>query len=96
MIQSSHRKLAHFQEKAGKITKAVRNIYLVRHGQYEIEETEAHKRILTPLGREQAELTGERLKELLGDSITKVSISTYPRAMETGHIILKHLNKSEI
>ena len=29
------------------ISKAVRNIYLVRHGQYEIGETEPQKRILT-------------------------------------------------
>jgi hypothetical protein len=35
------------QEKAGMISTAVRNIYLVRHGQYEIAETEPQKRILT-------------------------------------------------
>ena len=36
-----------FQEKEAKMPKAVRNIYLIRHGQYEIEETEADKRVLT-------------------------------------------------
>lgn len=81
------------EEKEAKMPKAVRNIYLIRHGQYEIEETEADKRILTPLGREQAELTGKRLQSLLGDSVSHVYISTYVRAMETGHIILKHLNQ---
>ena len=38
-------------------------------------------------------MTGERIKDLLGDKISHVYISTYPRAMETGHIILKHLDK---
>ena len=49
--------------------------------------------LFTELGRNQAEITGERIKDLLGDKITHCYISTYPRAMETGHIILKHLDK---
>lgn len=81
------------EEKVGMISSAVRHIYLVRHGQYEIGETEPQKRILTELGRNQAEITGERIQDLLGEKITHCYISTYPRAMETGHIILKHLDK---
>ena len=51
---------------------------------------------LTPLplelGREQAEITGERLKALLGDKVTSFDISTAVRATETGNIILKHFD----
>lgn len=80
-------------EKEGKISKAVRNIYLIRHGQYEMD-AEPENKILTPLGREQAETLGERLKQFFADKkVTNCYISTYPRALETGHIILKHLDK---
>ena len=49
--------------------------------------------LFAELGRNQAEITGERIKDLLGGKISHFYISTYPRAMETGHIILKHLDK---
>ena len=39
---------------------ATRTYILVRHGQYEMKDTD-EERILTPLGREQANSTGERL-----------------------------------
>ena len=42
-----------------------RHIILIRHGQYDETDKEDEKRILTPLGRKQAELTGKRLKEML-------------------------------
>ena len=51
---------------------------------------------IAALGREQAEMTGKRLQETLGESVSHVYISTYARAMETGHIILKHLNEGKI
>lgn len=79
------------EEKEGKITKAVRHLYLVRHGQYEMKDDDKDK-ILTELGREQAEITGERLKTLLGDKVTSFHISTAVRATETGNIILKHFD----
>ena len=39
-------------------------ILLVRHGQYESADTD-EGRVLTPLGRQQASLTGQRLEALL-------------------------------
>jgi hypothetical protein len=42
-----------------------RHIIMVRHGQYDETYPEDEKRILTPLGREQAAATGRRLFELL-------------------------------
>ena len=39
---------------------ATRTYILVRHGQYEMKDTD-EERILTPLGREQANSTGERM-----------------------------------
>lgn len=70
--------------------KANRHLILIRHGQYfEDEKTDA-KRLLTPLGREQADLTGARLKEL-NHPYTKLVNSTMSRAIETANIIFKHL-----
>eukprot|EP00546_Thalassionema_frauenfeldii_P010474 CAMPEP_0178915210 /NCGR_PEP_ID=MMETSP0786-20121207/11891_1 /TAXON_ID=186022 /ORGANISM="Thalassionema frauenfeldii, Strain CCMP 1798" /LENGTH=335 /DNA_ID=CAMNT_0020588277 /DNA_START=72 /DNA_END=1076 /DNA_ORIENTATION=+ len=42
-----------------------RHIILVRHGQYDESSSDDEKRILTKLGREQADLTGQRLQALL-------------------------------
>jgi serine/threonine-protein phosphatase PGAM5 len=41
-----------------------RHIILVRHGQYEMESTDDKLRVLTPLGRQQAIVTGQRLASL--------------------------------
>lgn len=41
---------------------AVRNIILIRHGQYVTSAITDKARILTPLGRRQAEATGKRLQ----------------------------------
>lgn len=41
--------------------KTIRHIILVRHGQYEMDPVDDKLRVLTPLGRRQAELTGQRL-----------------------------------
>lgn len=65
-----------------------RHLYLVRHGQYQINEKREEDKKLTELGRKQAALTGQRLKEL-NLTFDKVVISTMPRAMETGEIIMK-------
>ena len=55
-----------------------RHIILVRHGQYDERSKEDSKRILTPLGRLQAERTGQRLAQLIkgGD------FSKYDRSKE--------------
>jgi serine/threonine-protein phosphatase PGAM5 len=42
-----------------------RHIILIRHGQYEQDPAEDHQRVLTELGRRQAEYTGKRLAEML-------------------------------
>ena len=69
---------------------ATRTLILIRHGQYEHWQDDSGKRILTELGREQARLTGERLKEM-GEKYTTIHCSTMPRATETANIIGKCL-----
>lgn len=71
-------------------SKAVRHIFLIRHGQYVLNGLTDKDRVLTELGRTQAKLTGDRLKEL-EFPISDVVISTMTRAQETGNIILKQL-----
>lgn len=69
---------------------AKRTLLLIRHGQYETWQEDSDKRILTALGREQARLTGERLKELnLAYSV--LYSSTMPRAKETAGLIAEVL-----
>jgi len=46
-------------------TNTTRHIILIRHGQYDESSREDEKRILTPLGRTQARLTGERLSRMI-------------------------------
>lgn len=70
--------------------KAIRHLILIRHGQYNLDGATDKERILTELGREQAKMTGDRLKELQLP-INNVVISTMTRAQETGKIILKQL-----
>jgi len=86
--------------------KAKRTIILVRHGQYNLKATEDSERYLTELGREQADITGKRISELvkhlktktpkdLNGNPTPLTVnfvkSTMTRATETANIILKHL-----
>ncbi|GFN84795.1 serine/threonine-protein phosphatase pgam5, mitochondrial [Plakobranchus ocellatus] len=69
---------------------ASRHLILIRHGQYFDNANVDKERFLTSLGRTQAELTGERLKELNLPYTSLVS-STMTRAMETANIIHKSL-----
>jgi len=69
---------------------ATRNIYLIRHGQYNLKgETDIEKK-LTELGRKQALYTGERLSQL-NLPWTSITQSTLTRAVETCSLIQKHL-----
>lgn len=76
-----------------------RHIILVRHGQYDETEKDDAKRLLTELGRKQADLTGRRLKEMMDGSskefgpcrIKVVRVSNLARAKETADIIASHL-----
>lgn len=65
---------------------AVRHLFLIRHGQYNLEGKNDLERYLTELGRKQAAFTGDRLKtmNLPWDKIIR---STMTRAQETGKII---------
>lgn len=70
--------------------KATRNILLIRHSQYNLSGSTDRERFLTPLGREQAELTGQRLAAL-GLKYDLMIHSSMTRATETANIISKHL-----
>ena len=65
-----------------------KTIILVRHGQY-IAKNEIEVERLTELGRQQAWLAGERLKE--NAHIDRIVHSTMPRAIETAQIIKDQL-----
>ncbi|XP_071447905.1 serine/threonine-protein phosphatase PGAM5, mitochondrial isoform X3 [Hetaerina americana] len=69
---------------------AVRNLFLIRHGQYNLCGGNDQEKCLTELGRKQADLTGQRLKDL-NFPFTKLVRSTMFRALETAEIIQKHL-----
>ncbi|XP_061907628.1 serine/threonine-protein phosphatase PGAM5, mitochondrial isoform X2 [Entelurus aequoreus] len=76
-------------------SKATRNILLIRHSQYNLSGSSDKERILTPLGREQAELTGLRLAAL-GLKYDVLVHSSMARATETAHILSKHLPDVEL
>lgn len=69
-------------------SKASRTLILIRHGQYVWDPLDPDKRILTELGRKQAAITAQRLKDL-GHSYAILHYSTMPRATETAHIIME-------
>lgn len=76
-------------------SKAVRNLILIRHGQYNLSGKGDKERVLTPLGRNQATQTGKRLKEL-NYPYTRIIRSTLTRAQETGELIAKQLPGVEV
>ena len=71
-----------------------RHIILVRHGQYYERRVDDEDRVLTPLGRQQAEAAGRRIAELVsqkGCVCRAVHSSSMSRAVETADIIKKPL-----
>jgi len=74
------------------IPTASRHLFFIRHGQYEMASSRDEDRILTPLGREQAEFTGKRLAAL-GYNYDKLINSTMSRAAETSDIVYSFLPK---
>mmetsp|Transcript_44327 Transcript_44327/g.106783 ORF Transcript_44327/g.106783 Transcript_44327/m.106783 type:complete len:326 (+) Transcript_44327:53-1030(+) len=80
-----------------------RHIILVRHGQYDETERDDAKRTLTEVGRQQADYTGKRLREMLDGvneefgpcNIKVVRVSNMTRAKETADIIASHLPGAE-
>lgn len=81
-----------------------RHIILIRHGQYDETYKEDEKRLLTPLGRKQAELTGRRIAEMIRGfdnefgpcNVTTLRVSDLTRAKETAEIIAEYLPKSVV
>ncbi|KAL7545382.1 hypothetical protein ACHAWF_008732 [Thalassiosira exigua] len=77
-----------------------RHIILIRHGQYDETHKEDSKRLLTPLGRRQAELTGKRLGKLIRGvgrefgpcRVKVVRVSDLARAKETADIIYDNMD----
>ncbi|XP_057214436.1 serine/threonine-protein phosphatase PGAM5, mitochondrial isoform X2 [Triplophysa rosa] len=75
--------------------KATRHIFLIRHSQYNLGGNGDKERVLTPLGREQAEFTGQRLASL-GLEYDVLIHSSMTRATETANIISKYLPGVEL
>lgn len=71
-------------------TTAVRNIILVRHGQYNLKGSTDFDRKLTELGIKQAQMTGKRLADLRLP-LTSLISSNMTRAIETADIICQFL-----
>ncbi|XP_025088862.1 serine/threonine-protein phosphatase PGAM5, mitochondrial-like isoform X2 [Pomacea canaliculata] len=86
--QIKEQSLAYTEDLKEKTAKATRHLILVRHGQYVDSATSDEGRILTALGRQQAEITGQRLRDLDLD-LTRIVSSTMTRAVETADIIHK-------
>lgn len=78
-----------FDGRKGEKPKVNRVVFLVRHGQYHDREKTDEKRTLTELGKEQAKMTGEYLKQC-GFNFDKIYVSTMTRARETGEIIAEN------
>lgn len=74
---------------------ASRHLIFIRHGQYNLDGCTESDRYLTQLGRDQAALTGERLK-VLGFPYSKLVYSTMTRATETANIIMEKLDPKEV
>ncbi|EEC19333.1 phosphoglycerate mutase, putative, partial [Ixodes scapularis] len=68
---------------------AIRHLYLIRHGQYNLKGDSDRDLILTELGRKQADVTGQRLKQL-NVPFSRMVFSTMARATETARIIHGH------
>jgi len=69
---------------------ATRYLYLIRHGQYVTDVKDPSKKILTDLGRRQAAISGQRLKQL-GLNYTRFIQSGLVRAQETAALIANEL-----
>ncbi|KAG8035442.1 hypothetical protein G9C98_006888 [Cotesia typhae] len=66
--------------------RAARHLLLIRHGQYNLNGSTDTQRILTELGRNQADCTGKRLQHL-ALPYSLIVRSTMTRAQETAKII---------
>lgn len=69
---------------------ATRHLFLIRHGQYNLDGKVDEDRYLTKLGWEQAEFVAKRLKSL-SLPYTKIVQSSMTRAKNTASVIAKQL-----
>lgn len=98
---NSNTNMQKYEEEVKKIQpKAVRHLFLIRHGQYVTKQPDDYLSILTPLGEEQAYMTGRRLHELK-IPFTRIVSSTMMRANQTAKIIQQffpdvHLEYSDL
>ncbi|UJR30258.1 hypothetical protein I4U23_017796 [Adineta vaga] len=76
-------------------TRAVRHIYLIRHGQYQTRTKFEDQKQLTELGNEQADWAGRALAESK-IPFTSLVQSGLIRAIQTASIINKHLKFGKI
>ena len=66
-----------------------RHMLLIRHGQYDTTDRNDKNRILTALGRTQAERLGKYLREFIGENnLSRVVSSNMTRAIETRNIAM--------
>ena len=61
-------------------------VFLIQHSQYHVDSSLEKDRTLTPLGREQTELTGLLRLASLGLKFNKIVHSSMTRAVETTDI----------
>lgn len=81
-----------------------RHIILIRHGQYDETHKDDEKRVLTPLGQQQAAETGKRLAKMMKGAqedfgpcnIKVLRVSNMTRAKETADIIASYLPGVEV
>lgn len=75
----------------------VKNIILVRHGQYERRFKDEESKYLTTEGSKQAEITGKKLKDILKNKkINVIYHSNIIRAKETAQIISKYFPDAKL
>jgi 2,3-bisphosphoglycerate-dependent phosphoglycerate mutase len=63
---------------------AIRKVYFVRHGEYDWNDQPAPTKGLTPVGREQAHLTAQRLSSVPAAAVYSSDLA---RAVETAELI---------
>lgn len=78
-----------------KKSRVIRHIIMIRHGQYNLKGSCDDERSLSPLGIEQAEITGKRLKNS-GITFTSLLTSNMCRAIQTSDLILKNLCQKDL
>lgn len=69
----------------------IRNVLLVRHGQYVLAE-KAEEKVLTPLGERQAVKTGQRIDSMKVE-LKSVKSSTMVRARQTAELICANVEQ---